>query len=125
MRSHKFLAVLTVVNFAILITLLVGAAPTNPTDKVAPSVVRAQAIELVDAEGNVRAQMHLAAKGGGSIRLRDAKGEVRFKLEAQADGGGLLFLDKNTEPAVQLGAGANGPTLTLTGLDKKQKVITP
>lgn len=126
MRTHKFVLALTLVNFAILAMLLVGAAPTNPTDKLAPSVVRAQAIELVDGQGNVRAQLFLGEDGSGNMRLRDAKGEVRVKLGTSVDGGtGLLLMDKNTEPAVRIGTDKTGTSLTLTGLDKKQRVITP
>lgn len=126
MRSHKFVTAVTVVNLALLIMLLIGAAPTNPTDVVAPSVVRAQAIELVDAQGNVRGQLFLGADGGGNIRLRAANGEVRVKIGATVDGGGLMFADKNTEPAVQLRAGGTtGTSLRLAGPDKKERVITP
>ena len=126
MRSYKVASVLTAVNLALLITLLVGSTPTNPGDKVAPSVVRARAIELVDAEGNVRGQLFLGADGGGNIRLRAPNGEVRVKIGATLEGGGLMFADKRTEPTVQLRAGGkNGPNLTLTGADKKERVIEP
>jgi hypothetical protein len=126
MRSYKSVSVLTAVNLALLVVLLVGTAPTNPKDVVMPSVVRAQAIELVDAAGNVRAQLYLGADGGGNLRLRAANGEVRVKIGATVEGGGLMFADKNTEPAVQLwGGGKTGTSLTLTGPDKKQRVIAP
>lgn len=126
MRSYTFVSVLTAINLALLVTLLVGAVPTNPKDVVAPSVVRAQAIELVDAQGNVRGQLHLGADGGGNIRLRAPNGEVRVKIGATVDGGGLMFADKKTEPAVQLRAGGkSGTNLTLTGPDKKERVIAP
>jgi hypothetical protein len=125
MRSQKLAAGLTVINFVFLVALLLGAAPTNPTDQVAPSVVRAQAIEVVDADGNVRVQLRLAEDGGGLLRMRDGKGEVRVKVQAKDDGAGLLFLDQQTEPAVQLGSGKDGTSLKLTGADKKQRVITP
>ena len=126
MRPHSFAAVLTAVNLVLLVTLLVGSTPTNPSDQVAPSVVRAQAIELVDAEGNVRGQLFLGADGGGNIRLRAANGEVRVKIGATLEGGGLMFADKHTEPAVQLQAGGRlGPKRTLTSPQKKERVIEP
>jgi hypothetical protein len=127
MRSHRFVTALTLANLLILGTLLLAGKPTNPTDKVAPSVVRAQAIELVDAEGNVRGQLFLGDDGGGNIRLRAGNGEVRVKIGATVEGGGLMFADKRTEPAVQLHAGgkSGGPNLTLTGAGQKQRVIAP
>jgi hypothetical protein len=123
MRAYKFVSVLTVVNLVLLITLLIAAAPTNPADVVASSVVRAQAIELVDGQGNVRGQLYLGADGGGNIRLRAPNGEVRVKMGATVDGAGLLFLDKSTEPAVQLTS--KSASLTLTGPDKRQRVVAP
>ncbi|HEX5446585.1 MAG TPA: hypothetical protein VFW87_22395 [Pirellulales bacterium] len=126
MQSPKLLSVLTFVNLVVLCTLLLATKPTNPTDKVAPSLVRAQAIELVDAEGNVRGQLFLGPDGGGNIRLRAPNGEVRVKIGATLDGGGLMFADKRTEPAVQLHAGGKaGPALTLTNAGKKERVIAP
>lgn len=126
MKSHKFLTFLTAVNFAVLVVLLLGAVPSASKDETPPSVVRAQAIELVDAEGNVRGQLHLGADGGGNIRLRAPNGEVRVKIGATVKGGGLMFADQDTEPAVQLwGGGKNGTSLTLAGPDKKQRVIAP
>lgn len=125
MSSHKLAATLTIVNLVILISLFVAAAPTNPTDEVAPSVVRAQAIELVDTAGAVRVQLFLGEDGSGAMRMRDANGEVRVKLQALDDGAGLLFLNGKTEPAVQLGTSKKGTSLKLTGLDKKERVVEP
>ena len=126
MRSHKFLTVLTTANFALLVTLLVGASASKPGDPAAASVVRAQAIELVDAQGNVRGQLHLGADGGGNLRLRAANGEVRVKIGATVEGAGLMFADERTEPVVQLRAGGKtGTGLTLIAPDNKQRVIAP
>lgn len=125
MNSIRFVAVLTSINLGLAAFQLVGARPTNPTDKAAPSVVRAQAIELVDGEGNARAQLYLGADGGGNLRLRSGKGEIRVKLDATEEGAGLLFTNRNTEPAVLLSSKNDGPKLTLTGLDKKAKLVLP
>lgn len=124
MVAQKLALPLTVLNLAILLALFLSAAPT--TDIVAPSVVRAQAIELVDAAGNVRGQLFLGADGGGNIRLRAPNGEVRVKIGASDDGSGLMFADARTEPVVLLRAGGkDGTALTLTDADKKQRVIAP
>lgn len=123
MRSHRIVTLLTVVNFGFLLTLLIAAKASHPGDGAAPTVIQARAIELVDGEGNVRAQLLLTKEGGSLFRMRDGKGEVRVKMEASADGAGLLFLDGRTEPAVQLGTGKGGTNLKLTSPDKKVKVI--
>ena len=64
-------------------------------------VVQARLIELVDERGQVRAQLHIGADGGGNLRLRNGQGEVRVKLGATADGAGLLLMDQATEPGVR------------------------
>jgi len=126
MKSHVLAAVFSVVNFVLLIVLIVGASPREANDPAAPTVVRAQAIELVDAQGKVRGQLYLGADGGGNLRLRAPNGEVRVKIGATNDGSGLMFADNRTEPAVQLHAGGQGGTsLTLTGEGQKVRVISP
>jgi hypothetical protein len=125
-RARILLTVLTVANVAILGSLLLAGKPADSSDQAAPKVLRAQAIELVDAAGNVRGQLFLGDDGGGNIRLRAGNGEVRVKIGATIDGGGLMFADKATEPAVQLRAGGKeGPNLTLTAPDKKPHVVAP
>jgi hypothetical protein len=91
----------------------------------APAVVRAQAIELVDARGRVRAQLNVADPGSEVIfRLRDARGTVRVKLGASATGSGLVLLDEATEPGVQLRASQKGTSLTLER-GAKRRVLSP
>ena len=86
----------------------------------------AQAIELVDGQGNVRAQLHLGPDGSGNIRLRDGNGEVRVKLGTSVEGGtALLLMDKKTEPVVRLATDKEGTGLKLIGPDKKERMITP
>jgi hypothetical protein len=126
MRSPKLLAVLSMLNLSILAAMLMGGKPNDARDEAAPAVVRAQAIELVDAAGNVRGQLFLGPDGGGNIRLRAPNGEVRVKIGATNEGGGLMFADQRTEPVVQLRAGGKtGAKLTLAAEGKKEAVIAP
>ena len=94
---------LTILNLgllgAIAITQAQAAAPT-----VQP-VVRARLIELVDAKGEVRAQLKTETSGEVIFRLRDPAGQVRVKLGSGADGSGLVLLDERTEVGVHLLAG--------------------
>ena len=41
----------------------------------------------------------------------------------QADGGVALFIDRNTEPAVRLGADSHGNSLRLYGPGKAERVF--
>jgi hypothetical protein len=90
-----------------------------------PAVVRARAIELVDAAGRVRAQLNVESSGEAVLRLRDAAGEVRVKLGASGDGSGLLLLDGATEPGIHMLAKRSGTSLTLTDRSGKRRVVTP
>lgn len=56
---------------------------------------RASATELVDGNGQVRAQLNVDDDDGEVVlRLRDADGSIRVKLGASKDGSGLLLLDE-------------------------------
>ena len=98
--------------------------PPAQAQEVAP-VLRAQAIELVNAQGLVVGQLYSGDDGAGNIRLRSGDGTVRVKLGATPDGAGLLLLDRNVEPAVTLGAGAGGTSLTLAEEGRRSRVIRP
>jgi hypothetical protein len=106
---------------------LVRVGPSVPpavAQEVVP-VLRAQAIELVNAQGLVVAQLYTGDDGAGNIRLRSADGTVRVKLGASADGSGLLLLDRNVEPAVVLGSSGEGTSLTLSETGRRSRVIRP
>jgi hypothetical protein len=90
-----------------------------------PTVLRAQAIELVDQQGRVVAQLYVGDDGGGNLRLRSGDGTVRVKLGATSDGSGLLLLDKDAEPAVSLMTKKDGTSITLAEKGKNSRVIEP
>lgn len=109
MRTHRLVITVTAINLGLLLFLLpqvkLTAAPT------AASVVRAQAIELVDERGQIRAQLNVESNGEVVFRLRDAKGTIRVKLGASEDGSGLLLLNESTEPGVHILAKRSGTSL--------------
>lgn len=106
------------------LALLGAALQGRPAEaKGVPTVLRAQAIELVDTSGRVRAQLNVQ-NGQVVFRLRDADGTVRVKLGADEAGSGLLLLDEATEPGVQLLATRNGTSLALQRAGQR-RVLTP
>ena len=126
--SHKLTLALTCINLAVAVA--VWARPVWDEPAVAqspqvPKVIRAQAIELVDERGQVRAQLHLGEDGGGNLRLRSGDGTVRVKLAGTADGSGLLLFDKEAEPAVWLTANKSGTSVTLNEKGKEKRIIKP
>jgi len=105
--------VLAISNAFLLAGLIWTGAQSQPQAPVA-GVLRARLIELVDANGRTRAQLHLGEDGGGNLRLYGGNGEVRVKLGGTTAGGGLILMDARTEPVVLLAADERGPALTLT-----------
>jgi hypothetical protein len=89
------------------------------------AVLRAHAVELVDKQGKVVAQLHVGEDGGGNLRLRSGDGTVRVKLAGTADGSGLLLFDTEAEPAVWLAANKAGTRVTLAEKGKAKRVIEP
>ena len=88
------------------------------------NVVRAQAIELVDARGRVRAQLNVEANGEVVFRLRDSSGTIRVKLGASEDGSGLMLANEATEPGVHILAKRSATSLTVKR-GERSHVITP
>lgn len=112
--TNSLLALVAILLFAhLLVTLnLLPLAIANPTVGVA-EVVRAKLIELVDAKGQVVAQLHTSEDGGGQLRLRSGSGTVRVKIGSTSDGSGLLLMDSESEPAIWHSVSRAGTTLTL------------
>jgi hypothetical protein len=123
MRVHRFTAALIVLNAVFLLVFLAqivsAAAPTEPP------VMRVRAMELVDARGQVRAQLNVESGGEVVLRLRDANGAVRVKLGASEKGSGLLLANDYTEPGVHILAQDGGASLTLRNKDGRQQLIKP
>jgi hypothetical protein len=123
MKMNRLAVVLTAINFVLLIFVLAQSG-ANAT-QTAPQTLRARAIELVDDNRQVRAQLNVEPNSEVVFRLRDAKGTIRVKLGASEDGSGLVLLDDATEPRVHALAKRSGVSLTLTGKDGAKRVIEP
>ena len=123
MNVQRLVIVLTAVNLILVLIVLVHGRST--VLQTGGSVLRAEAIELVDAQGEVRAQLNVEPDGEAVFRLRDEQGAIRVKVGASEDGSGLLLLKESTEPGVQILTESSGTSLTLTGTDGHQHVIRP
>jgi hypothetical protein len=125
--SQRWLAVIALLLLAHLArpALPFLSAQAEQAKESAPSVLRAQAFELVNKQGQVVAQLYLGEDGAGNLRLRDASGTVRVKLGATAQGSGLLLMDKEVEPAISLAVKDSETTLTLAEKGKEKKVLKP
>lgn len=106
----QLFALTVIVGLAVAVGLLLRDDPAG--GQPAPAVLQAQAIELVDGKGQVRAQLNVS---GDEVvfRLRDKNGVIRTKLGADESGSGLLLNDNNTEPGVHILATRRRTSLTL------------
>lgn len=128
MKSRKLTLALTCLNLALVGVVLFRPAwdrPVAAESPQTPQVLRAQGFDLVDARGQVRAQLYLAEDGGGSLRLHSPDGTVRVKLGGSADGSSLLLFDKEVQPAVELSAKKTGTSIRLAEKGKEARVLKP
>lgn len=126
MHERLTQALLAVVA-GLLVTLLLQRTPAASAgqETPVPAVVRARAVELVDAGGTVRASLKTESDGAVVFRLLDRDGTIRVKLGADAAGSGLVLLDDKTEPAIQLLAKRDTATVTLRTPGKPNRVFQP
>ncbi|HUE87069.1 MAG TPA: hypothetical protein VMO26_13420 [Vicinamibacterales bacterium] len=116
---------LAVAFIGMALLIAVGVVRQRPAVAQTDSaVLRAQAIELVDSRGRVRAQLNVEDNGEVLFRLRDANGTIRLKLGASEAGSGLVMMNERTEPAVHVLAKRSGTSLSLQRGEKRH-VLTP
>jgi hypothetical protein len=122
MRIRRLAIMLTGTTILIAAGALIydRSAAAQPT----ANVLRAQAIELVDARGRVRAQLNVESNGAVVFRLRDSSGTIRVKLGADGEGSGLLLANETTEPGVHILANRRATSVTVKRGERSQ-VIAP
>lgn len=122
---------LTAINVTAAIAVLASTSGAFAAPDPAPGTMRAQRIELVDARGELRGQLHVEQSGEAVFRLRDEKGQIRVKLGASERGSGFILMDDQTEPGVQMLSGVSALTnkrdthITLANPGGEKHTITP
>ena len=124
MRTTRVAALVTGLNLFLVVALLVRARASAQTAAPA-SVLRGQALELVDERGQLRARFNVEADGQVVLRLLDERGTIRVKLGADEEGSGLLLANDATEPGVHLLAKASGSSMRVVNKDGRERLITP
>lgn len=121
MKFQRVAIVLTVINLLSLV--FIEAQRDSSAESGVSGVIRAKAIEIVDDNGKVRAQLDIEKTGEAVFRLRDQKGIIRTKLGAGEDGSGLSLMDDRTEATVQLKANKDGGGISLFSRDGKRREV--
>jgi hypothetical protein len=130
MRMQRLALGLLVVNL-VFMALVFTRQRASAAQAINP-VLRARTLELVDAQGRVRSRLNVESSGEVVFRLFDQTGTIRVKLGAGESGSGLVLNDETTEPGVHIVA-RRAPipgrpkttSITLTGADGRERVITP
>ncbi len=133
MTFQRFSAVFTVINLGLLIIFISQVRVS--TAQTAPSVLRGQALEIVDSRGQTRARINVepatTASDGKTypesvvFRLVDPEGRIRVKLGADRDGSGLMLADDSQQPGLHMLAKGSGSFLKLVGKDGKEQLLKP
>jgi hypothetical protein len=142
MQNHRALTILTLINLGMMAFSL-----WHSTERVEASspgtVLRGTGLEIVDAQGKVRASVQIVPSGparmaDGSVakdgkiypeavllRLIRPDGRPSVKISTSEQGSGLT-LGGGIDPAYIVLAAEDGtPSLSLTNKDGKQQVIKP
>ena len=142
MKTHHALTVLTLVNLGFVIFLLlhqVGPVQASSSS----SVLRGSGLEIVDAQGKVRASIQIVPEGparlsDGSLakdgkiypatvlfRLIRPDGRPSVKISTSEQGSGLT-LGGGTDPTyIVLTADGGDPSLSLTNKDGRLQIVKP
>lgn len=135
MKIQRLLIVLTVVNLLILI-LTLGAIHPAIAQGVAP-VLRGRSLEIVDAQGRIRASLSVLPAGTSEhgdrfpetvlLRLITERGRPSVKISASEESAGLSFAGpSNTRDTyVILEAKGTASSLKLRNENGREQVITP
>ena len=130
----RLLTALTLVNLVILLVVVFLISSSSKPD-VVPTVVKARAFELVDANGRIRAEIKVlpaepnATMPDGTkgypetviLRLIDSKGGPNVKLSATEDGSGMVL--GGDSGYVQVLSRSKNPQIKLASKDGKEQVL--
>ena len=136
MTTQRLAIGLTVLNLAILVTVLLRAN-SAPTPE-AP-VLRGRALEIVDDQGRVRAMIKVFPANptvkmpDGTLgypetvllRLIDSKGAPNVKIAATEDGAVVSLVGESNPTHVQVLARGTSPSLKLVNKDGREQLIKP
>jgi len=137
MKTQRALLVLTLINLALLITLLVQVRHVTPGNEIAP-VLRGRALQIVDDQGRVRASINVYPavsredESGGSgdtvlLRLITERGRPSVKIAASEQQAVLALVGPSgtKETYAQLGAKGTVSSLRLKSEDGRERVLEP
>ena len=126
MRIDRISLALGAVNLALLATLLVQGRPAAAADEV----LRGRSLEIVDADGRVRASIGLVRAGLAEpevvlLRLIDGSGQPSVKISTSGASSGMSLVGGDDESYVLIEAAGPRPQLKLSGPQGRARTLTP
>lgn len=109
MTRHPMILLISAVVLSVLASVAATLVIDRQREPILPDVVRAKKVELIDAQGRIRAVFELAPIQGGEtvtrLVMRDADGRDSISMSVDKLGFGSLGFSNNhwNEGAVQLG----------------------
>jgi len=137
MKSRALLAVLTAVNLGLFGYQVLQPRLAVASTRDVPAVLRAHGLEIVDANGRVRASIAVIPEDPKVIwkgqpypetvlfRLSTADGRPKVKLGASKKGSGLVIGGEADPTYVQILAEGRQSTVKLINGDSTERVIRP
>jgi hypothetical protein len=141
MNHHRSLTVLTVLNLLLLTSFLLNQI--RSVEAGSPAVLRGRGLEILDAQGKVRASIQIvppgpARRADGSVvndgktypetvllRLIRPDGRPSVKIATSEDGSGVSLGGGIDPTYIVLEANGGDPSLSLTNKDKRLQLIKP
>jgi hypothetical protein len=135
--SQRVLAILTAVNLGVLGYQVLQPRLASAALPDVPAVLRGRALEIVDAQGRIRASLAVLAEDPKTLwngkpypetvllRLMTAEGRPNVKLGASRMGAALLVGGEANPTYIQVLAEGGKSTLKLLNHDGTERVITP
>jgi len=142
MKSPRVLTFLTVVNLGILLFVVLSRGRPVEASSQLP-VLRGSGLEIVDAQGKVRAMIKInpagpAIRADGSVvndgkiipetvlfRLIRPDGRPSVKIATSEEGSGLTLSGGVDPTYIVLNSNGGAPEITLTNKDGKLQTIKP
>jgi len=137
MKAQRLLVVLTAVNLGLLGYQVVQPRLAIASTADVPAVIRAHALEIVDARGKVRASLAVLPEDPKVIwngkpypetvllRLMSPEGRPNVKLGASHMGSALLIGGESNPTYIQVLAEGGQSTLKLINKDGTERLIKP
>lgn len=137
MQTHRLLIVLTAVNLGLLSYQAIQPRLAVASTVDVPGVLRGRALEIVDAQGRIRASISVLPEDPKVLwkgkpypettllRLISPDGRPNVKLGASRSGSGLVIGGEADPTYIQVLAEGGETTLKLVNKDRVERLIKP